>query len=728
MYWLTMLFLFTIFPIDIFAQYDYKEKVKNTNLTYVRIRDKWGALDNDGHVVIPIKYHYDKYIEGEDNDYTNHISAWSENQALLIQVECNGRYGMINIQGEEVIPVVYENIWEDVFDPNNPDYMYICVKKGGKYGFVDSRNNTIIGFSYDDASGFNHDLSGLYLARVCKNGLWGVINQAGNLIVPMQYTKMGFYSEGVLFVEKNGKVGGIDHNGQTVVSFFYDAPTSRVASLPRFRQGRAALIKYNKCGLIDHDENQIVPFEYDAGRRSPHVEICGSWTAEKGGRKYFFDRYGKQYATSNDRNKALDTMVSMYVIHASTYGWNSGKSKYPLVVHAESGSSFKDVTVLVNGRERKIDKTISYKNIYINSYINLDYGDNTIDIVYSLYNGTRKTFRWKVFCDSEQPDKKPIIEWLSLQQQTSSPNNTFELGIKSDHQLTSVICYVNGSQTRSLGAVADDGYDFRRKYRVSLKEGENVIRVEATNSYGTAVKEKTITYYKSQTTSTQERRIALVVGNNTYGDGNDLRNSINDARAIASKLETLGFTVMTAYDQTRQQLETTLSSFCRKATSYNVALFYYAGHGMALNNRNYIIPIGTNMSNETVARYNSIDVQMVLDLMNSSGCSMKMLILDACRDNPFAKRGGMSGFGAMDAAEGTIIFFSTAVNTQASDGSIQSGHSPFATAFLNALEKPNLSEDAFLKEVTTSVKKATGGAQLPYRTSAFTGSFFFNKR
>jgi hypothetical protein len=218
------------------------------------------------------------------------------------------------------------------------------------------------------------------------------------------------------------------------------------------------------------------------------------------------------------------------------------------------------------------------------------------------------------------------------------------------------------------------------------------------------------------------QRIALVIGNSNY-HGTSLANPTNDARDMAAALRELGFDVTAKIDVTQKQMNRAIAQFGEKLNANTIALFYYAGHGMQVRGKNYLIPVDAAISAETSVRAETVDVDTVLDQLNHSPLSI--VILDACRNNPFERRfrsiGG--GLAAMDAPKGTLIAYATSPGSVASDGSGRNGL--YTQELLRAMLTPGLQVESMFKEVRRNVTHASGDTQTPWEMSSLTGEFYF---
>ena len=221
-----------------------------------------------------------------------------------------------------------------------------------------------------------------------------------------------------------------------------------------------------------------------------------------------------------------------------------------------------------------------------------------------------------------------------------------------------------------------------------------------------------------------EQRVALVIGNGAYEDS-PLRNPPNDARAIAQVLERCDFRVTPLIDANKKDMFTAVRDFGRNIQRGGVGVFYYAGHGIQVKGRNYLVPIGTNIQAEDEVEFECIDADLVLNKMESAGNRVNIVILDACRNNPFARsfRSGGSGLGQMDAATGSLLAYATAPGKVAADGEDDNGL--YTSKILKYIEEPGLTVDRLFKYVGRDVDYATDEVQQPWTSSSLRGDFYF---
>jgi hypothetical protein len=230
--------------------------------------------------------------------------------------------------------------------------------------------------------------------------------------------------------------------------------------------------------------------------------------------------------------------------------------------------------------------------------------------------------------------------------------------------------------------------------------------------------------------ATAEKRIALVVGNSAYQNITRLDNPSHDAALMADTLGTLGFTLVggrAQLDLDKSAMDTAVQNFGRQVQGADVALFFYAGHGVQVSGSNYLVPVSANPTREADVDFQMVDVNLVLRQMQGSGTRLNMVILDACRNNPFGARGLRSsdgGLAQMRAPEGTLISYATQPGSVAQDGS--DGHSPYTKALAATIKQAGLDIFQTFNQVGLAVKRETGGSQQPWVSSSpIDGTFYF---
>jgi uncharacterized caspase-like protein len=230
--------------------------------------------------------------------------------------------------------------------------------------------------------------------------------------------------------------------------------------------------------------------------------------------------------------------------------------------------------------------------------------------------------------------------------------------------------------------------------------------------------------------ATADKRVALVVGNSAYRNVTPLDNPKNDAKLMAETLRGLGFTLIggaAQIDLDKPGIDRVVQSFGAQLRGAEVGLFYYAGHGVQVRGANFLVPIDANPTSEADVDFQMLDTNLVLRQMEVAGTRLNLVILDACRNNPFGGRGlraTSGGLAQMQAPEGTLISYATQPGNVARDGA--DGNSPYTKALTETIRRAGLDVFQTFNEVGLAVKRSTGGAQLPWVSSSpIDGSFYF---
>jgi uncharacterized caspase-like protein len=232
-----------------------------------------------------------------------------------------------------------------------------------------------------------------------------------------------------------------------------------------------------------------------------------------------------------------------------------------------------------------------------------------------------------------------------------------------------------------------------------------------------------------------DKRVAFVVGNAAYRNVPQLPNPAIDAKAMANVLRSVGFDVVEGTNLTRDKMTDKLLEFGKKAEGADVAVFFYAGHGIAVNNTNYLLPIDADLKSEMDVKLGAaINVDLTLE-QTMADAKVKLVFLDACRDNPFAARirsakatrsiSVNSGLAEMKSGEGTLIAFATGPGQTALDGDV-GNHSPFTRALISNIAKPGVEIQQAMTRVRAQVNEETNKNQLPWGHTNLIGEVYLN--
>ena len=229
-----------------------------------------------------------------------------------------------------------------------------------------------------------------------------------------------------------------------------------------------------------------------------------------------------------------------------------------------------------------------------------------------------------------------------------------------------------------------------------------------------------------------DNRVALVIGNSAYKNAPALKNPANDAADMADALQRLGFEVIRGVDLDYMGMRTTVRRFSEKLPSAKVALLFYAGHGLQVAGKNYLVPVDAQIETQADLDFGTIDLDLVLRGMEAD-TRTNIIFLDACRDNPLAasltrrlgtRSGAVSrGLAQVESSVGTLISFSTQPGNVALDG--EGRNSPFTSALLKTIEIPGMPLSDVMIDVRNDVLRTTGRKQVPWDNSSLTGQFYF---
>jgi uncharacterized caspase-like protein len=264
--------------------------------------------------------------------------------------------------------------------------------------------------------------------------------------------------------------------------------------------------------------------------------------------------------------------------------------------------------------------------------------------------------------------------------------------------------------------------------------GQQIIKAQSKSAHFNivSVKDTATSTGISITTNVQfyanEKKTALVIGNGNYTNG-PLKNAVNDALDMAATLSGKGFKVILKQNASRADMREAIREFGTEINEGGVGLFYYSGHGIQVDGVNYLVPIDANVEMKAEIAEECINASTVLRVMEYSNNRINVIILDACRNNPFRSfsRSEEKGITKMDppkgAKQGSIIAFATAPGDVASDGEGRNGL--YTSKLLKYMNTPELTLEEVFKKVRIEVSTESGGRQIPWENNSLTGDFFF---
>jgi formylglycine-generating enzyme required for sulfatase activity len=229
---------------------------------------------------------------------------------------------------------------------------------------------------------------------------------------------------------------------------------------------------------------------------------------------------------------------------------------------------------------------------------------------------------------------------------------------------------------------------------------------------------------RASNATSAEHRVALVIGNAAYGQGS-LANPVNDARAMASRLRTLGFDVILRENLKTRDIGGVYREFRSKIAPGNVALVFYAGHGIQFKGQNYFPAVDSVINSEEDVPLQSLNLSSLLDNMEEAKAGVSLVFLDACRNNPYSRsfRSPSNGLAKVEAASGTLIHYATKPGSVAADGDGKNG--TYTEALLAQMSEPGVPVELMLKRVANRVVTKTKGKQEPWVEGSLRGDFYF---
>jgi len=327
--------------------------------------------------------------------------------------------------------------------------------------------------------------------------------------------------------------------------------------------------------------------------------------------------------------------------------------------------------------------------------------------------------------------RKPSIAWLNPEkpyEKTDISKFSLQICLSSEAESANLSLYLNEKEIDHLNDIKlidkECAYNYIRN--IDLDEGENAIKIIISDANGSSTFLRKIIY---QPKKKSYRGLALLIGNSKYLHTGDLENTINDATAMAEALEALGFEVMLANDLGQEEMKKTLGFYLAKLRDYNTGIFFYAGHGIQYEGKNFMIPVDASLKNNKEIEESCFDTGRLLANMSLMELNTSVMILDACRNNPFKGLGQEisdinSGLTGTDAPAGSLVAFATAPGKTASDGVDKNGL--YTQEILNTIYKQDLKIEELFKRVRVSVMSKSKNRQIPWETSSLINDFYFN--
>lgn len=327
--------------------------------------------------------------------------------------------------------------------------------------------------------------------------------------------------------------------------------------------------------------------------------------------------------------------------------------------------------------------------------------------------------------------KKPTLGWISpIKQNFKTEVGIFslQLCLKSDAEKVKIKVRFNGEEFEELSdlPISDKKCGYTYITNLNLAPGENNIEVTLSDEFGESKYSRRVRYYENK--EIKYRGLALVIGNSDYEHATNLKNPKNDAYDLHIALKKLGFEVQKFHDLSEEEMKKVIGNYLLKLEEYKIGVVFYAGHGIQHEGRNYLIPVNVGLDNPADIAKKCIDTGSILKRMELMEVETSVVMLDACRNNPFGnistfKGDATNGLTGADAPPGTIVAFATSPGKTASDGSGNNGL--YTQEILNHIFKPDLKLEDLFKQVRVSVMKKSRNQQIPWETSSLVEDFYF---
>lgn len=651
----------------------------------------------------------------------------------VIVAELGNKKGLLNLNGTPILPCEFY-----LLKPNKDDII-ISGNKFGQIRIVNSKGESITSYIFDSWCIYKAGL-----IQGDQNGVWGVIDRFGNEIQPFSLFDHGIIDQDFWKKRKNQLYSAVHiaaERGDTLVQMYLASMYylgNNDADLEIYRNFSKALSIYKDAAKQGNSRAQyMVGWMYQHGQGTEKdLNLAMEWYA-----KSKEPDAANQIAEikKGNINPVPTPVKNLAIIELAGLAAETTEREVTLRAGIKSDSYISDVRVMLNGnvvepadRGANVVKNDGNDRTIIRKLI-LREGSNTIKVIAKNDGGEATAERTIVY----RVKNLPILEWRNDIVSVGSSSYHLQLGVRTKSGIVSRMVMLNGKRIdeadRGANSVRNDGYDMVIDRYLMLSEGSNVIKVSVTNAEGTATAERLVTYTKPTPT---ERRIALVIGNATYNNPcfPNLRNPLNDAKAMYNKFKTLGFDLMPILlNAGRTKMWNAIEEFVDSIEkgNYEVALIYYSGHGLSPDGgANYLIPTDASIKYVDEIKRDGLNSQTdLIAKLEKKKCRVKIALLDCCNNCNVPERGvknaaNLGGMAMMRPPHGISILHAAQPRRTAFDGN--SSNSPFVEAFLECADKyADEPWQTFITQVTNLVDTKTKGEQIPYPEGQIRGKFFY---
>ncbi|GAB3336675.1 hypothetical protein GCM10027429_20250 [Marivirga atlantica] len=429
------------------------------------------------------------------------------------------------------------------------------------------------------------------------------------------------------------------------------------------------------------------------------------------------------YRVYNEGSIDLQLKASVFTSKNVNFGVVKGKKYF---IKAAYGDGFGSNLSFVLMDETEGKALLDNKFNFVSKKSKLVKDDSTNSVVKDLDYFLSRTLNFE-----EQKADKPDLAWLNPEkpyEKTDISKYSLQVCLSSEAEVANLSLYLNEKEIDHLNDIKliDKKCAYNYIRNVDLGEGENTIKIILSDANGSSTFLRKIIYKPKKKSY---RGLALLIGNSKYLHTTNLENTINDATAMSEALDALGFEVILAKDLSKEEMKKTLGFYLEKLRDYNTGIFFYAGHGIQYDGKNYMIPIDAKLEANKEIETNCFDTGRLLANMSLMELNTSVMILDACRNNPFKNIGHEvsdinSGLTGTDAPAGSLVAFATAPGKTASDGNDKNGL--YTQEILNTIYKQDLKVEELFKRVRVSVMSKSKNRQIPWETSSLINDFYFN--
>ncbi|MDZ7739205.1 MAG: WG repeat-containing protein [Bacteroidales bacterium] len=534
---------------------------------------------------------------------------------------------------------------------------------------------------------------------------------------------------------QKGKTGFIDETGRWKIKPAFKEATG-------FYNGLAAVMSENKWGYIDNKGNYVIPSEFDdaAPFFKKHFTVV-----TKGQNRFYINRKGNILSDTPRKMTIFYEGLAAFKMNGK-YGFINKNHEWEILPVYDQVWPFRNGLAKVKKRGQWIYVDRQGEEIYD---IALDHtGYNREGLLFKK----NRDQRWGLVNADEDWIISPVFEDIKNFSEGLAPvkindrwgyiNREGDIIIEPAYDDAFVFAHGLGCVEKNgrYGCVNISGQmvinpDFDTPLHFHFAEDYYLVDEKFTEeeiddiipTAGIQVPEVDVDLYDIYIP--EDRRLALVIGNSDYKRSGFLSNPENDARDMAETLRILGFETMVYLNVNQNTMKQAIDDFGKRLRQFDTGLFFYAGHGIQVEGYNYLIPVNVSLESEAEVEFKCVEVGRLLSRMEESGSKVNIVILDACRNNPFerswTRKAKGQGLAFMNAPSGSLIAYATAPGSTASDGTGENGL--YTSSLLKYMNNPELTILEVFQKVRSEVRVKSSNQQIPWESTSLEGNYSFRK-